>query len=186
MNRVARHLDAVSRAFVELAFGIERHIEGTVDAYFGPPLIRDAVQAGPIPPPDILLAQANELLDRVTAVDLAPSRVDYLTAQLRALVTTCRTLAGEEIGYHEEVRFLFDIEPAKVPDTVYQEAIRAGVSPKPDPSLRHVQPSMRASVPPEKPGGYQRHHPFVRQALKQRDAVLSTHDGSGTSAGLLT
>lgn len=118
-------LDDISRAYVELAFGIERHIEGTVDAYFGPPQIRDAVQAGPIPPPETLLARASELLDRVTVADLAPSRADYLAAQVQALVTTCRTLAGEELGYTEEVRLLFDIEPVMVPDTVYQEAIAA-------------------------------------------------------------
>jgi len=121
----APDLDEISRAYVELAFGIERHIEGTVDAYFGPPQIRDAVQAGPVPPPDALLARANELLDRVTAADLSPSRADYLAAQVQALVTTCRKLAGEKIGYTDEVRLLFDIEPAKIPDTVYQEAIAA-------------------------------------------------------------
>lgn len=118
-------LDALSRAYVELAFGIERHIEGTVDAYFGPPEIRDAVVAGPVPTPGDLLAQANDLLDSVTTADLTPSRADYLTAQVQALATTCRTLTGEEIPYREEVRLCFDIEPEKVADAIYEEAIAA-------------------------------------------------------------
>lgn len=118
-------LDPLSRAYVELAFGIERHIEGTVDAYFGPPEIRDVVVAGPIPPPNALLAQANDLLDTVATADLAPSRADYLTAQAQALVTTCRKLAGEEIPYREDVRLCFDIEPEKIEDAVYEEAIAA-------------------------------------------------------------
>ncbi len=121
----APELDAVSRAYVELAFGIERHIEGTVDAYFGPPELRDAALAAPIPPPDALLAQASDLLDTVTTADLAPSRADYLTAQVQALLTTCRKLTGEEIPYREEVRLCFDIEPGKVADAVYEEAIAA-------------------------------------------------------------
>jgi hypothetical protein len=122
---VAEHLDALSRAYVELAFGIERHVEGTVDAYFGPPEIRDAAVARLSPTPDELLAQANALFDAVTMADLAPSRADYLAAQVQALVTTCRKLAGEEIPYREEVRLCFDIEPEKVADSVYEEAIAA-------------------------------------------------------------
>ncbi len=125
MKSVAAPLDALSRAYVELAFGIERHIEGTVDAYLGPPEIRDAVVAGAMPTPADLLARANDLLDTVTTADLAPARADYLTAQVQALVTTCRRLTGEEIPYREEVRLCFDIEPEKVADSVYEEAIAA-------------------------------------------------------------
>jgi len=122
---VTPELDALSRAYVELAFGIERHIEGTVDAFFGPPEIRAAALAGPVPPPPELLARACALLDEVIRADLAPARADYLTAQVQALETTCRTLVGEEFGYTDEVRRLFDIEPAWTPDTVYAEAIAA-------------------------------------------------------------
>jgi len=122
---VTPELDALSRAYVELAFGIERHIEGTVDAFFGPPEIKVAALAGPVPPPPELLARAGALLDEVIRADLAPARADYLTAQVQALETTCRTLVGEEFGYTDEVRRLFDIEPARTPDTVYEEAIAA-------------------------------------------------------------
>ena len=122
---MADDLDPISRAYIELAFGIERHIEGTVDAYFGPPAIKAAARAGPVPPPADLLARAGALLDEVTAADLDPPRADYLTAQVRAMETTCRTLTGEQIGYTDEVRLLFDIEPAKTPESVYDEAIAA-------------------------------------------------------------
>lgn len=122
---VVHELDALSRAYVELAFGIERHIKGTVDAFFGPPEIKAAALAGPVPPPAELLDRARVLLVEVTRADLAPTRADYLTAQVQALETTCRTLVGEEFGYTDEVRLLFDIEPARIPDSVYTEALAA-------------------------------------------------------------
>ena len=76
---MARELDELSRRYVELGFGIERHIEGTVDAYFGPPEIRDAAMAGPVPSTQDLLDRATSLLADVTAAGVDA----YLTADLR-------------------------------------------------------------------------------------------------------
>lgn len=118
-------LDNLSRSYVELAFGIERHQQGTVDAYFGPAAIRDEALIAPASAPGELLDWATSLLADVTTADLPPSRVDYLTAQVQALHTTCRKLAGEVIPYRDEVRLCFDIEPEKVPEAVYDEAIAA-------------------------------------------------------------
>lgn len=116
-------LDDLSQRYVELAFGLERHVEGTVDAYFGPPAIKNAALAGPAPSPHHLLDLATSLLADVQAGELPPARTDYLTAQVLALHTTCRKLAGESISYREEVRLCFDIEPEHTPDSVYENAI---------------------------------------------------------------
>jgi len=118
-------LDDFSRRYVELAFGIERHIEGIVDAYVGPPALKEAALAGPVPSPADLLDRAASFLADVEATELPPSRTDYLTAQLTALQATCRKLAGEDIPYRDEVRLCFDIEPHKTPEPVYDEAIAA-------------------------------------------------------------
>ncbi len=122
---MAQELDDLSRRYVELGFGIERHIEGTVDAYFGPPAIREAALAGPLPSPADLLDRATSLLADVNATELPPSRTDYLNAQIQALHTTCRKLTGEQIPYRDEVRLCFDIEPERTPEPVYDEAIAA-------------------------------------------------------------
>jgi len=118
-------LDDLSGRYVELAFGIERHQQGTVDAYFGPAAILDEALAPPTPSPGELLDRATSLLADVTAAELPPSRTDYLTAQVQALHTTCRKLAGEIIPYRDEVRLCFDIEPEKIPEATYDEAIAA-------------------------------------------------------------
>src|SRR5918994_655958 len=102
-------LDPLSHDYVTLAFGIERHVEGLVDAYYGPPAVR--VEAAGTPH------------ERITAGDLPASRRGYLHAQARALATICRKLAGEPVPYGDEVRLCFDIEPVRTPDRVYDEAV---------------------------------------------------------------
>ncbi len=119
------HLDDLSQRYVELAFGIERHNEGTVDAYVGPPELKERALSGPTPSPGDLLDLATSLLAGIDRADLPASRVDYLTAQVRGLQTQCRKLAGEAIPYREEVRLCFDIDPVKTPEPVYEEAIAA-------------------------------------------------------------
>ncbi|HET7095359.1 MAG TPA: hypothetical protein VFI22_17850, partial [Thermomicrobiales bacterium] len=52
------------------------------------------------------------------------SRRDYLTSQTRAMAATLRRLGGEIIPYVDEVRLLFDIEPAATPEARFDEAIR--------------------------------------------------------------
>ena len=116
-------LDAIAHDYVTLAFGIERHLEGVVDAFYGPPEVRTEALAGDVPAPGVLFAAAEALGARIVSAALPEHRVAYLLAQVRALATICRTLAGESIPYREEVRLLFEIEATRTADRVYDEAI---------------------------------------------------------------
>jgi len=118
-------LDDLSRAYAELGFGIERHREGIVDAWVGPAEIREAALAGPLPTGEELVRRATELQGMVEAADLPMTRIDYLSAQLRALETLARGIAGETLPYREEVSALFDIAPERTPEAVYEEALAA-------------------------------------------------------------
>ena len=73
--------------------------------------------------PAELVRETDALLERIASEDIAPSRVDYLTAQVAALGTLARKLAGEEIAYTDEVRQLFDVDAERVPDDAYAAAI---------------------------------------------------------------
>ncbi len=115
-------LDSLSSDYVALAFRLERHIDGLVDAYDGPVIAREAAQSTPAPPGD-LVRNADALLERIATEEIEPSRADYLTAQVSALATLARKLAGEEISYVDEVRALFDIDAERVPDDAYAAAI---------------------------------------------------------------
>ena len=118
-------LDDLSRAYAELAFGLERHFDGIVDAWVGPADIREAAMAGPVPSGDALVAQSTALRAAVEASDLPMTRVDYLSAQVRALETLARKAAGDTLAYRDEVAALFDIDPARTPEHVYEEALAA-------------------------------------------------------------
>jgi hypothetical protein len=70
-----------------------------------------------------LLVRARELADAIVAADLIDSRRDFVAAQVGAMVTICRKLAGEPIDYVDEVRTLFDVEPAFTPEAAFDTAI---------------------------------------------------------------
>ena len=118
-------LDDLSLAYARLAFGIERHLEGIVDAWVGPAEVREGALAGPVPDGAALVAQAEGLRAEIEAADLLPDRLDYLSAQVRALETLARAVAGETLPYRDEVAALFDIVPERTPEVVYDEALAA-------------------------------------------------------------
>jgi hypothetical protein len=116
-------LDDLSREYISLAFGIERVFPGFVDAYFGPPEVKEMIFAGDAPERAALLARAQELGEAIATADLLDSRRAFLAAQVTAMVTVCRKLAGEDVDYRDEVRSLFDIEPAFTSEAVFDGAI---------------------------------------------------------------
>jgi len=118
-------LDPVARHYVTLAFGIERHLPGYVDAYHGPAEVREEALAGDAPAPAALLDAARALAMKIAEADIPETRVGFLTSQAEAMIATCRQLAGEELSYRNEVKACFDIEPVKTPEAIYQEAIAA-------------------------------------------------------------
>jgi hypothetical protein len=68
----------VTRSLVEpyLRLGLElgRHVEGVVDAYYGPPELAEAVDAGPPVDPRALVSAAERLLDELEDGWLAEQR----------------------------------------------------------------------------------------------------------------
>lgn len=112
-------IDQISRRYIELAFDIEGHVEGYVDAYFGPPELRERPS---VRPPADIAAELAALRAEVAASDYPASRRGYLDVQLRAMETTARRLAGEELAYRDEVRACFDIEPVYTPEEVFERS----------------------------------------------------------------
>jgi len=111
--------DEISRRYIELAFDIERHVEGFVDAYFGPPELKERPEARP---PAMIADEIAALRNTVAASDYPESRRGYLDVQLRGMQATARKLAGEELSYADEVRACFDIDPVFTPESVFEAA----------------------------------------------------------------
>ena len=119
--------------YLTLGLRLGRHIDGMVDAYYGPPALAEAVADEPPMPPDRLLAGARRLLADLEAgapLDAAPedsttpARRHWMTAQVVGLATTCAKLAGEPIGYADEVESCYGVRPHRVEDDAMVEAHR--------------------------------------------------------------
>lgn len=123
MTSSAPALDPLGRDYALLAFGIERHLPGYVDAYVGPPEVRAEGLAGDPPEPDRLLDAANRLAERVSGPGITTGRAGYLAAQVAAMTTTCRRLAGDSFAYEDEVRRLYGVEATPTPEAVFDAAI---------------------------------------------------------------
>ena len=108
-------LDPFGADYLRLTLEIDKHIDGYLDAYFGPAALRDEVRAAPLRPPADLLADVDRLEERIPAGD--PARALYLAAALRAIECTVRMLAGEQFDYLEEVHRLYDIHPQLAPES---------------------------------------------------------------------
>ena len=86
--------DAFGRDYARLSFGIEHHVPGFIDAYLGPAEERALLDPGLAPPPEELIAAAQELLSGIPALDASESRKGYLTKQIEAMLATARRTAG--------------------------------------------------------------------------------------------
>ncbi|HLG91704.1 MAG TPA: hypothetical protein VKY15_01845 [Acidimicrobiales bacterium] len=118
--------------YLALGLALGRHVDGLVDAYYGPAeLARRAEAQGPRPPA-ALVAEARRLLaDLDSGEPLGPGdgpegpRRAWLRAQVVGLLTTARRLAGEPVSYHDEVEACYGVRPSPVPEEVLAEAQRA-------------------------------------------------------------
>ncbi len=107
--------EALIEDYVELGLSLGRHIVGMVDAYYGPADIAQRVARRPLAAPAVLAESARRLLaDLAADRDLEPARRTWLQAQTRGLQTTARKLAGEPIGYLDEVEASYGVRPTPV------------------------------------------------------------------------
>ena len=107
-------IDKVIRKFTESRF---------VDYYYGPPEWKTEVEAEEETPVTDLVRQAMMLADALPAQNFEAHREIYLAKQLLALETVGRKLNGEKFTLQEEARRCFDIQPAWIPETQFEQAL---------------------------------------------------------------
>ena len=114
------------RRYIETGLALGRHVDGLVDAYYGPPDLADRAAAGPAVPPARIAADARRLLaDLEGDTGLAPGRRHWLAAQVRGLHTTAARLAGEPVRYSDEVEACYGVRPTRVSEDDLAAAHRA-------------------------------------------------------------
>ncbi|MGO9027080.1 MAG: DUF885 domain-containing protein [Acidimicrobiales bacterium] len=126
--------------YLTLGLRLGRHIDGLVDAYYGPPAFAERVAAEPVQAPERLVADARSLIAGIDAGGVlegpdgpldgsgedgaAPARRRWLRAQTVGLLTTARKLAGDPIGYADEVEACYGVRPTRADEGTFADAHR--------------------------------------------------------------
>src|SRR5206468_3193954 len=100
--------------YLLLGLRLGRHVDGLVDAYFGPAALQEQAEAEELVAPERLAADARALAEQTDSW--------WLRAQLRGCETTARKLAGEEIAWADEVERCYGVRPTRTDDSVFAAA----------------------------------------------------------------
>jgi hypothetical protein len=100
--------------YLLLGLRLGRHVDGLVDAYFGPPEPKERVDAEALVAPSELAAEARALTERAST--------DWLRAQLAGCETTARRLDGEAISWSDEVERCYGVRPAHTDEATFAAA----------------------------------------------------------------
>src|SRR6266516_2559165 len=100
--------------YLLLGLQLGRHVEGIVDAYFGPPELAATVDAEPPVDPRTLVAAAEALHDELED--------GWLRDQVAGLRTYAGVLAGESSSYADEVEGCYGVRPTYTDEAVFRAA----------------------------------------------------------------
>jgi len=106
-------LQEIADRYVRLVLAVGQHDPDYVDAYYGPPAVKAAVEREK-PSRAAIEQEAESTLARLASLDAAPGdelerlRVEYLRRQLQSLRTRVQMLGGVRLSFDEESKMLYD------------------------------------------------------------------------------
>jgi hypothetical protein len=106
--------ESLPERYLRLGLRLGRHVDGIVDAYYGPPELAAAVDAEQRVEPRELVAAAEALLDELGD--------GWLRDQVVGLRTYAGMLAGERRSYADEVEGCFGVRPTSTDEAVFAAA----------------------------------------------------------------
>jgi hypothetical protein len=125
-------LAPIAERYVKLVLAVGLHDPDYVDAYYGPPEWRSAVDRAGKQPLERLRAEAEDLLQRLAAMAEASgarrddgSRWAYLAGQLDAVKAHCERLGGARRSFDEEALALYQATPPRHPRRHFEDAVAA-------------------------------------------------------------
>jgi hypothetical protein len=102
---------SAAERYLRLGLQLGRHVEGIVDAYYGPPELAAAVDAAPPVDPPALVSAAEALLDELED--------GWLRDQVVGVRTYAGVLAGESGSYADEVEGCYGVRPTYTDEAVF-------------------------------------------------------------------
>jgi hypothetical protein len=110
--------------YVLLCLRVGRHIDGFIDAFFGPPEWNELVD-GEVPvEPNVLREEALALIEALPSEGLDSQRERWLKGQLKALECVLARMTGEDIAWADEVERCIGVRPARTDTAVFEEVQR--------------------------------------------------------------
>ena len=133
----------LAERYVVLVLSVGRHDPDYVDAFYGPPALKEEAERRAMGLGEILAGARSTLgaLGRAAPAgggEMERLRHRYLTRQLESLVSRVEILQGRALGFDEESEALYDARAPVYPETFFQgilEEMRAalpGTGPVPD------------------------------------------------------
>ena len=108
--------------YLTLGLRLGRHVDGLVDAYYGPPALAESVDSEELRPAEELAGDADVLLAALDGSGLEAERSGWLRDQLVGLRAYAGLLAGERLDYLDEVERCYGVRPERVPEAVFAAA----------------------------------------------------------------
>lgn len=105
---------SVGERYLRLGLELGRHVDGVVDAYYGPPELAAAVDAAPPVDPNALVTAADVLLEELED--------GWLRDQVTGLRTCAGVLAGESQSYADEVEGCYGVRPRYADEAIFEAA----------------------------------------------------------------
>ena len=103
-----------ARRYLLLGLRLGRHVDGLIDAYYGPSELREQADSEPVLEPTALVEEADDLLGRLDD--------GWLRDQVRGLRTYAGVLAGEALSYSDEVDGCYGVRPGPPEEDAYAAA----------------------------------------------------------------
>lgn len=119
--------------YLQIALELNKHIDGIVDAYYGPRELAAKVSSAPACPAPVLYERCRELINSVDAgipldrgdLSMVSSRRSWIRAQLVGMLTTIGKLCGREVDYLDEVELCYGVRPRRVSSEEIEDALSA-------------------------------------------------------------
>jgi hypothetical protein len=111
----------VAERYVLLGLRLGEHVDGLVDAYFGPAELKDEVASEGKVEPEALIDEAKSVRAALREVE-EPQRRRWLEAQLDGLECVAEMAAGRTVSWTESVRRCYGLTVELVPDDRFEAA----------------------------------------------------------------
>ena len=95
--------------YLQLAFRIDKHINGYIDFYIGPEKLRHVINNESLTPPKRLLNNCKDLIKQLESQGFNKERETYLKKMLIAMETSIELVIGTKIPIKEQFLKLYDV-----------------------------------------------------------------------------